>query len=157
MIKKIMVFAAFLSISLYAGERLPVSVELRAAAFIPSSSRFREIYGNVNPSYQLEVKYPWGATRAIWGNFDWFNEKGSSTCSDTRTRVQIASLSVGMKYYYDMGQKLRAYLGLRAVVSGIKVKNRSYGSSSTVSPGLVFKSGIDFRMTQSFFLSLIHI
>lgn len=81
------------------------TVEIRAAAFFPSSERFRNIYGNAGTSYQVE-----GSTELYdcvdgWANFDWFSKHGHSIGLSDPTHVSIANFSFGVKFPYRFCQQ----------------------------------------------------
>ena len=74
------------------------SIEIRSAAFFHGSKRFKEIYGNVGASYQLEATTQLYNCLDGWANFDWFSKHGKSDGFNDTTRVSIANTSLGIKF-----------------------------------------------------------
>lgn len=135
------------------------SLEIRTAAFFHSSDRFREIYGNVSGSYQLEVSTKWRACNCYetWVNFDWFSKEGQSDGFEDPTKANIANLSFGIKISSPFCEKFTPYIGLGPSFSRIWLKNESRCHDERVSKvavGVVFKSGINYFVTRCVFIDL---
>lgn len=128
------------------------SIEIRSSAFFHSSKRFREVYGNVGPSFGLE------ATKNICGfdtfvNLDYFNKRRcQSECC--HTRIEIINGSFGLKYQYNFCFA-DAYLGVGPSLSRANLwENSCCGNSkrSKVAIGVVFKSGLIYQLCDCYFL-----
>lgn len=148
------------------------TIEVRAAAFFPSTHLFRSLYGNVNPSYSIE-----GATSLNFGgcdsecdpcnsggllafaNFDWFNKNGHSKCGHDSTRVRIGNFSTGLKYAYAFNRCVEAYLGIGPSVSKIWIHNSYECSSSHRNKerwvvGGVVKLGVNYDFNECMYVDL---
>lgn len=131
------------------------TVEIRAAAFFHSSDRFRDIYGNVSGSYQIETSAKIWQRVEGWVNVDQFNKKGHSDSFEEKTKIRITNLSFGLKYAYPFCESFVAYAGIGASCSRVWIKNRSDFYQDTVSkvvPGGVIKSGVCYFITPSVFI-----
>jgi len=80
------------------GENLNKS-SLRAAAFIPSNSKFQQIYGNVGTSLQAEEARTWRDHRnlEVWGNAEWIFMDGKPRQRCGTTDINILNISFGFK------------------------------------------------------------
>ncbi|MBA3815637.1 MAG: hypothetical protein H0X29_03790 [Parachlamydiaceae bacterium] len=133
------------------------SVEIRSAAFFHSSKLFREIYGNVSGSYQLEVATQLNQCVDGWANFDWFTKHGRSNEFNDPTRVNIANFSLGIKYPYQFCQNFSAYIGIGPSFSTIWLKNKSecnHSRTSRLAVGGILKTGIIYSINRCFFVDL---
>ena len=101
------------------------SIEIHSAAFFHSSERFREIYGTVGASYQLEASTKLYDCLDGWANFDWFSKHGKSDGFNDPTRVSIANISLGIKFPYQFCEQFTAYIGIGPSLSRICLKNKS--------------------------------
>ena len=134
-----------------------INIELRSTAFFHTSKRFREIYGDVSASYQIE-----GSTRLCncyegWVNFDWFTKSGRSVGFRDPTRVNIANVSLGLKYPFQITEKLELYAGIGPSFSRIWLKNRGQffrERTSRFAVGVLVKSGLIYNLPCNFFLDL---
>lgn len=133
------------------------SIQIRTDAFFHSSNRFREIYGNVNPSYQLEVSRKIKNAFETWVNFDWFSKHGSSIGFSDPTKASIANISFGIKFPYLINQYFKVYTGFGPSFSKIWLNNRSQCSHEKLSKsafGIVLKFGSCYFITRRIFLDL---
>lgn len=131
-------FVAFFSLTV--GSLLAdctTAVEVRAAAFHPSSHLFREIYGNFGVSYQLEaITNVWDCIDG-WTSFDWYSKHGKTEHTEATTRVNIATFSFGLQYPYYICDNLSVYAGLGASIAGIRLKNKSECCNDKASKGSI--------------------
>lgn len=133
------------------------NVEVRSAAFFHSSERFKEIYGNVGASYQLEASTKLYDCFEGWANFDWFSKHGKSDRLNDPTNVSIANISLGMKFPYQFCEKFTAYIGIGPSLSRIWLKNKSHCRHETVSKwaiGGVLKTGIYYFISKRIFIDV---
>jgi hypothetical protein len=110
------------------------SVELRCAAFFPLSERFTDIYNEVGASYQIEASTPVYDDFDGWINFDWFTKHGRSKGFHDSTRINIANISFGVKYFFEdflqfmpcYGQgPIIPYIGIGPSFSRVWIKDKS--------------------------------
>ncbi len=133
------------------------TAEFRVAAFYPVSKKFRDIYGYVGPSYQLEAAFPVWRCFEAWGNLDGFykgNRRFSRCC---HSRVGIFNGSFGLKYARCYRDRFHLYLGLGASLGEMWIQNRSCCGCEKVSKfiaGGVVKSGLQVDVYRSFFVDL---
>lgn len=133
------------------------SVEVRAGAFFHSSSRFREIYDNVGVSYgaesNMKLSYPFDA----WSNFDWYSKNGKSIGFDDSTKIQIANISFGIKYPFQLAYNITPYLGIGPSISGVWLKNKSdcvTENKARLAFGVVLKTGVYYQFSDYLYINL---
>lgn len=133
------------------------SIKFRSAAFFHSSERFREIYGNVGASYQVEASSKLSDYCEGWANFDWFSKHGKSDGLNDSTRVSIANISLGIKFPYQFYEKFTAYIGIGPCPSKIWLRNKSQCGHETVSKwtiGGVLKTGVCYFISKRVFIDV---
>jgi outer membrane protein len=110
-----------------------IAVEFRTAAFFPCEDRFRDIYGDVNPSYQIEATYGLCNCWKLFANIDEFYQTGRvKYCC--KSSLNILTTSFGPKYVYPLWSCVDIYGG--------------------VGLSLALKSGINYYFYRNFFLDL---
>ncbi len=133
------------------------SIEIRAAAFFPSSTRFKEIYGNVGASYQLEASTKLYNCLDGWANFDWFSKHGKSVGFNDPTRVSIANFSLGIKFPYQLSKQFTVYIGVGPSLARIWLKNKSqfgHKNPSKLALGGVLKTGLYYFISKQIFIDV---
>lgn len=133
------------------------SIQIRADAFFPSSHRFREIYGSVGPSYEVQASRKINSFIDGWVNFDWFYKSGHGKGCHTKTHINVANGSFGINFVYQFSKPVGIYLGLGPTFGGVWLKNESHCGHERVSKfafGGVVKSGFTFSLSKHFFLDL---
>lgn len=133
------------------------SVQIRTDAFFPSAHRFREIYGSVGPSYEIEASRKFNSFIDGWVNFDWFYKSGEGKGCHTKTHINIANGSFGIKFVYQFSKPVGIYLGLGPTFGGVWVKNESHCGHEKISKfafGGILKSGFTFSLSKHVFLDL---
>lgn len=132
------------------------TVEFRTAVFVPTSSRFRHIYGNAGTCYELQANMPLTRCFTLWTNLDWFSRHGKSIGFENPTRVSIVNGSVGVNYEYCLNDLSKLYAGIGPSISGILLKNQSFCKSKEkigkVGIGAVAKFGLYYSFTDCLFL-----
>ncbi len=119
-----------------------VELDFRLAGFIPNSDLFRDIYGTINPSYQLEASYDLKICLSVWGNISYFNAHGHSVPFKNKVRLQILPISAGLKYVHSLDDCCDIYGGAGVCYSWLKENNTCCLSNSANSVGGIFKFGI---------------
>lgn len=150
MIKKIapFIFAILLFTHLAAYEG---TIEVRGASFFPVGGKFREVYTDVAPSYQIEASLACGYVD-LWSNIDWVPKKDIRSCS--RTKTDITQASCGIKYYFPLSEQASCYLGIGPSCGKIVIHNQTCcftESHSRFAIGVVFKSGVQISLTNKLF------
>jgi len=134
-----------------------IDCEVRAGAFLTTSHRFREVYGNATPFYELQASTPLcGTCLDFWANFDWIQKRGSSVSLHDSTRIAIGNVSLGLAYTYCLylGE---VYLGIGPSFSRVWIHNKSACVREKVSKfayGAVVKSGYKYCFCNGLFLDL---
>ncbi len=150
-------FLSFLSIlMLTSGFLLAVnenSIEIRSSAFFHSSARFREVYGNVGPTFGIE------ATKSFCGfdafvDLDYFSKRScQNECC--KSRIEIINGSFGLKYNYNFCSLADVYVGLGPSLSRANLSENSCcgkDKRSKVAIGVVVKSGLIYQFCDCYFL-----
>lgn len=137
-------------------QAIDVLVEFRMAGFFHSSERFKELYGNVGTSYQVELSTPISPCEPWlgWINFDWYEKHKHHDCF-SKSKVEILNGSFGVKYNYQTCRKINLYLGAGCALGGISLKNKAHGykdNSSKFLIGAVLKSGIGYTFPNQIYL-----
>jgi hypothetical protein len=155
-----------LSSSVYAVELN--TMEARAAAFLPTGNRFREIYGNVGVSLQIESARISKRHRnmGLWENFEWIFMDGKSLPSLGTTKIDILNLSAGLKfigYFYNDNFLLNAAIGpnfglvyienkLRCSTRCDKPRYRKHSFKAPI--GGIVKTSAQYFITKNFYFDL---
>jgi len=142
------------------------SLEFRGAGFFHSSHRFREIYGNVGTSYQIEAAgnldfCNLDCNLGWFANVDWTQKKGRSEGLHDVTKMSIANLSFGLKYLYPFYRNYTAYAGIGPSFSRIALNNhhshlRSHNNryNSRIAIGGILKTGVLYSVSCNLFLDV---
>ncbi len=142
------------------------SAETRAAAFYPSGKTFREIYGDVGLSVQVEVARTLKNHNnvGIWGNVEWIFMDGKSRGRCGSSSVDMFDFSFGVKgigYFFE--DDLLLYAGIGPEVGLVYIENKIRCCSSChktkqhrskVAVGGILKTGANVRVGSIFYLSL---
>jgi opacity protein-like surface antigen len=133
-------------------------IKVRGSAFIPTSKLFREIYGTANGSVDIEFAADICSYLQGWANYDWMGKKGHTKDFCSPTKIDISSISFGLKTPYDINSWLTLYAGFGPSFALVKIKNESpfcgTECSTNTSIGVVIKTGADFFFTKSAFVDL---
>lgn len=120
------------------------SLQLRGAAFIPSSSHVRCCYDDCLPDLQLEWNRTCQCRTEFFLNFDFLYKKQEDSSYEYYSRFTMYSQSFGFKFIFPVCS-YDFYLGLGPVVGEVLLKNEfcEYNSNRTkVVFGGVLKSGV---------------
>lgn len=129
-------------------------IEFRGSGFYHTSHRFRSIYGDWNPDYQIEIARDIPCNFQVWLNGDWEREKTTiEHCGSTRFRN--LNISLGLRYIFARCCRLNPYIGLGPSFGFFKLENTTCCKNEKVkclATGLVVKSGIYYRLSNRIFL-----
>jgi hypothetical protein len=144
------------------------TLEGRAAAFLPTGDRFRDVYGNAGVSLQLESTRILKDHRhiGIWENFEWIFMNGKSLPSHSSSRIDILNLSAGLKYirYFYYGDLLlNAGIGpdvgfvflenkLRCCMGCDKPRYKEHKFKAAI--GVIAKTSIQYFMTKHLYFDV---
>lgn len=130
---------------LAAKETANSSIEIRSAAFFPSSHLFREIYGNGSACYEVEAATKLHDHIEGWANLDWFPKHGKSVGFRDPTKISITNLSLGVRLAYPFAKRYKLYAGVGPSFGYVWIRNTSAclnQNTSRLAFGGVIKSGI---------------
>ncbi len=87
----------------------------RAAAYIPSSHKIREIYGTAWGDYQLELSQSFLRHYSMWLGAQYTYSNGHALschkCPHPRTHIDYIPISLGARYNFYLGHCFNLYLG----------------------------------------------
>jgi hypothetical protein len=126
-----------------------VLIQFRSGAFIPSSRSFHEVYGNHNPFYELEIQRSLNRCVGGWLNFDWFAKDRHFLEEEPMrfTRIELVTISAGVKFPYQFLPKLRGSLGVGPTIARVWQRNTIDSLNEdvrTLSFGAVGKAELDY-------------
>lgn len=130
--------------------------EVRTALFYPTSNRFREIY-DPSACYEVEASTTLNSYSSGWANFDWYSRHGKTEQYNLSTKIQMNTISFGIKFPYQLTSVATPYLGIGPTFSKIHLENKSVcpneGTEKTTkwAYGVVLKSGVNFLMSEYIF------
>lgn len=118
------------------------ALDFRLAGFIPSSSLFRDIYGTISPSYQIEASWPLRHHFKVWTNVSYFNTSGESVPLHLESRLQLVPISAGFKYVYDVRNLFDIYIGAGVCYTWLEEKINCNQKNKANNVGAILKFGI---------------
>ena len=142
------------------GAEAQTTVELRSAAIFQTSKHYREKFGSIGASYQIELRstpcyYPCFEN---WANFDFYSKHCKvKNCCNGKSRVEILNFSLGIDYVFASCDPFDFYVGIGPALAIVKLKNKGCcGKHERVNNpfGLVLKSGARYYFYNRFFLDL---
>lgn len=113
-------FLLFASCKMQAAE-----IEGRIGGFLPQSRLFREIYGTVIPSYQLQTSWNFPDCLKLWGNLAYSNALGHSVPFGTKVKLHMVPISLGPGYFLPLPKSFEFFVGAGACYTWLKETNRS--------------------------------
>lgn len=129
------------------------SGELRGAATFPTNNKFRHIFGDVIPSYQIELGWTFWKTYGLFLNVDELYRKGSlDHCG--KSSLNILTASFGPKYIYPLNTNTDLYTGIGVSVAWSQIDNKKATKAYNTSVGFCLKNGAYYYFSEQFFLDL---
>jgi hypothetical protein len=104
-------------------------IELRAAAFLPASHRFKKIYGDLGTSLQLEAARGLKNCKylEVWENLEWIFMHGKPIRSCGSTKIDIVNISLGLKTIGKViSNTVYLYVGLGVDFGVISLNNHMH-------------------------------
>lgn len=101
-----------------------VLLEFKAACFIPTSCRFKDIYGRSGALYGPELTMR--LCDSCWygfASFDYFHKKGHSIGLCEPTTVTLVPIAFGLKYLVPTNDFLDCYAGLGFEAVNVRTRN----------------------------------
>lgn len=135
---------------------LEYTLEARIAGFYSSSNTFRKIYGNWNPSYEIEARAGLDCSPIEgWVNIDYTYASGSAIGFHARTKIYMTNYSLGLRYNYSLCDQYLLYIGAGPNFASVRLKNNSVIDKERINKnavGGVFKMGVNYFVTDTLFL-----
>lgn len=135
-------------------------VEFRASYFYPTSSDFRKIFGS-GVNYQLGAIAPLPVEGLnLFGAVDYFAKKRSYKSIDSKARIQIIPLTLGLKYFFpkvNLCEPLNFYVGAGMKYFFLHTNNNSEFIKNTINKkglGAVAEGGFLLHLTDCLLLDV---
>lgn len=132
--------------------------EIRTAAFVPSEKHYRQVYGQLNSSYQAEASLSNDNIVDSFINFDWHSKQGKSSDCGQASRINVATGTIGVKFRYHLSELLTPYLGAGLSLAGVNTHKRTCHAGTTkhsrIATGYLFKSGIYMPLAPNYFIDI---
>jgi predicted HicB family RNase H-like nuclease len=133
-----------------------VFLEEKVSYFSPLSKKIRNIYAKGMGQYGFELTFP--AWRFIygWTSGSYLSKVGHTSYSDSRTKVQLVPLGIGLKFVYTV-KCVDLYAGLGGLGTYFHTRDQSphvIQSMSKWAAGGIGKLGLFIRPTQGFFIDI---
>lgn len=132
-------------------------LDARVAAFTPSHKLMREIYGDWQAVYEVEMGRFLCPNYEIWGNLSALSTNGKTRTLHTKTQLENANVSLGAKYLFYLQPCTQLCLGAGINGAFVHVHNdSSYVKRHVYKYGVggVLKTGIYYQPTETLFLEL---
>lgn len=139
-------------------------IQARVAYFVPQDNRVRHIYGkNGFAEYELEASMPMmcccecACNWDYWTNLSFYEKKGHTNCFHDRTKITNWTWNFGVKYYFDIWECVRPYLGVGVGAAHVRFHDESPFVRNHVKRwGAAFlgKAGLKYDLTCNLFLDI---
>jgi len=143
--------------------------EFRAAAFLPTDNSFRNVYGKLGTSLQIEQARSWKNVPylELWGNVEWIFIDSSNCGPRCFADLDEVNFSIGLKVIGNVFRDIiYMYAGLGPDLGLIFIKNKMWNCNNCdnrvtirdherkLGVGGVAKSGVQFICTPNFFIDI---
>ena len=128
-----------------------LTIQVRGSYFRPTDQFFRDIYGN-GTSWGGELGFRFTERIGVWAGGDYFSKVGKLIFTEEETKVRIAPLTAGAKYYLSLG-KLMPYVGAGLGYFQYKETN-SIGTVEKGDIGFLVRAGFIFKLGAAFFMEI---
>jgi hypothetical protein len=132
------------------------TLEIRTSGFIPTSQRFKDVYGDVGLTVGVEASRRFCGCYNGWVDFDFF-PKSKSHGQCCKSRIDIYNGSLGINYFIPVCCGLESYIGLGPSFSRVNIKNHSYCGKERVSKfavGGIIKTGLCFDLCDPVYINV---
>lgn len=122
-------------------------LELRGAYFQFANGIAKDIFSNGMPCLQLEYSQDFNPYLRIWINGDYSIKEGNSLKVRDNTTLQMATFSVGPKFFYKDEEDIAPYVGFGLIGAWIHTKDESaylVQNTHRGSAGVVGKFGLRY-------------
>lgn len=137
-----------------------VTLEFKAAYFLPTDCVFKQIYNNGSALYGPEVTFQFCNNKNWYGfaSVDYFQKKGNSIGLCDCTKVSLLPLGLGLKYFVPaFCDRANFYLGLGFQPTHVRTENCVNGISTEQSRwgfGGIAKAGTYWYLPHNFVVDL---
>jgi outer membrane protein len=115
----------FIFLTLLPLQVFALSLQLRVAEFIPSSSIVKDIYSHHWEEIQMEAATPISCNWDAFLNMSYFEKKGHSLGLRDDTKISLFPISLGVKYNFRLASCLDIYAGLGLSYSSLRIHDKS--------------------------------
>lgn len=129
-------------------------IEGRAAAFNPTSHRFRQIYREWSGEYQVEVAKMFNCNWGAFFNATFLSESGRSSLGD-KTHLRLYPLSLGVKYQRNIWKCFDIYAGLGITYTILHIHDHNEFVHEHIrdqNVGGIVKTGFYYNVSKCMFL-----
>lgn len=126
-----------------------LTIEARGLFFVPTDQVFRDVYGS-GMSWGGELGFKISERIGIWAGGDYYSNVGKLPYTEEETKIRIAPLTGGAKYYLVLG-KVLPYVGAGLGYFQYKETN-SIGRVEKGNLGFVLRAGLVLKLGAPFFL-----
>ncbi len=134
----------------------PWTLEGKAGAFIPTSSKMRHIFSTALPFLELEGGYQFSSNWSAWAGVGYIWGEGKSLGCDSKTTIDVVPFSLGIKWFFPLASRINGFLG----VGGLWTLYRNHDYSQSVhqhisanAGGVIATSGLQYRLVGTWFLN----
>ena len=128
-----------------------LTIQARGSYFNPTDQVFRDIYGN-GMIWGAELGFRLTERIGVWAGADYFSKVGKLIFTEEETKVRIAPLTAGAKYYLTLG-RLMPYVGAGLGYFQYKETN-SIKTVEKGAIGFVVRAGLVFKLGAPFFMDI---
>jgi hypothetical protein len=122
-----------------------LSILFNPSYFYQHDKSFRKIYGT-GFLPKVEINYNFYNNWSVWVEAAYFSKRGKIKSLDTKTRIYLAPVALGLKYGHYIREDVNFYLKIAPNLSYFKIRKNMGGikksSDKTVVFGGVFGGGI---------------
>lgn len=125
-------------------EDIYCDIEFRAAAFFPQEDRFRNLYGDTLPCYQLAVSMNTCSFLELWSSVDYI--PGNATfdhCEHNNSKLSLTTWAIGLQWPFYIFRNGKLYFGLGPTIAYTFVRNsfRCHEEASRLTFGGIGRAG----------------
>ena len=132
------------------------TLEIRTSAFIPTSQRFTDVYGDVGVTVGVEASAGFCECYSGWVDLDFF-QKSKSHGECCKSRIDIYNSSLGVNYCMPLCSGVETYVGIGPSFSRVKIKNHFCCGKERLSKfavGGTIKTGVCFNFCDPVYINV---
>lgn len=131
-----------------------VDLKIKGAYAAFASSKVKEIFSSGAPYVQIETSVHYKKFLRFWAGVDYLIKRGFTEEFDSKTVLQMATLSFGPKATFQRWKNFEPYLGFGLSLGWIHTTDDSpyvHHATNTFSAGVVTKSGVKYLLSKGVF------